>query len=104
VPLESPARDGEQTRVRSGDQDWLVSWHRPDHEPSGTRHGSAGVCLGPDGALVLISPDGSVWDFPAGRPEGDETDDQTLRREMREEACVEVTALSAARLRPQRVR
>ncbi len=49
------------------------------------------MCLGPDETLVLISPDGERWDLPAGRPEGDETDEQTLRREVREEACVEVT-------------
>ena len=71
-------------------QDWLVAWHGPDEVPPGTPHGAAGVCVGPEGQLVLIGPDGRGWTFPAGRPEGDETDEETLRREMREEACVEV--------------
>jgi hypothetical protein len=78
--------------MRSGNQDWLVSWHRPDDQPLGQRHGATGVCLDPCGALVLISQDGRQWDLPAGRPEEGETDEQTLRREMREEPCVEVTA------------
>ena len=76
--------------MRSDAQDWLVSWHRPDGAPAGKPHGAAGVCVGPHGELVLISPDGQWWGFPAGRPEGDETFEETLRREMREEACVEV--------------
>lgn len=65
-------------------------WHGPAEAPPGTPHGAAGVCVGPEGELVLISPDGREWTFPAGRPEGDETDQETLRREVPEEACVEV--------------
>jgi 8-oxo-dGTP pyrophosphatase MutT (NUDIX family) len=32
-----------------------------------------------------------TWDFPAGRPEGHESWEETLRREMMEEACAVVT-------------
>ena len=85
-----PAREGEQMPMHSNGQDWLVSWHRPDNAPAGKPHGAAGVCVGPEGELVLISPDGRWWGFPAGRPEGEETIEETLRREMREEACAEV--------------
>ena len=67
-----------------------MSWHGPDESPPGTPHGAADVCVGPGDELVLISPDGRAWTFPAGRPEGDETEEETLRRELREEACVEV--------------
>lgn len=74
----------------SNGQDWLVSWHDPRHPPSGRAHGAAGVCVGGAAQLVLISNDGVSWDFPAGRPEGAETIEETLRREMREEACVRV--------------
>jgi ADP-ribose pyrophosphatase YjhB (NUDIX family) len=43
-----------------------------------------------DGDIVLISPDGRIWDLPAGRPEPGESWEQTLRREMDEEACATV--------------
>jgi ADP-ribose pyrophosphatase YjhB (NUDIX family) len=44
----------------------------------------------PAGEIVLISPDGKLWDLPAGRPETVETWEDTLRREMLEEACATV--------------
>lgn len=81
---------GEQLPIRSGDQDWLVSWHRPSDPPPGIRHGAEGVCVTPLGEVVLISRDGMSWDLPAGRPEPGETSEDTLRREMLEEACANV--------------
>ena len=53
-------------------------------------HGAEGVCVTPAGEVVLISPDGKLWDLPAGRPEMGETWEDTLRREMLEEACATV--------------
>jgi ADP-ribose pyrophosphatase YjhB (NUDIX family) len=44
----------------------------------------------PAGKVVLISPDGKLWDLPAGRPEMGESWEDTLRREMLEEACATV--------------
>lgn len=38
----------------------------------------------------MITPNGENWGLPGGRPEGNETWEETLRREMREEACAEV--------------
>lgn len=58
--------------------------------PQGTPHGAAGVCVTDDGKVVLVELDGR-WEIPAGRTEGDETWEETLRREMMEEACVVVT-------------
>ena len=87
-----PARDRERMPMHANDQEWLVSWHGPDDEPAGTPHGAAGVCVGPEGELVLVSADGRRWETPAGRPEDEETLEDTLRRELREEACVEVLA------------
>lgn len=84
------ASDGDQMPLHSRGQSWLLSWHRPDDVPQGRPHGVAGVCVNSGGDLVLISRDGRRWELPAGRPEGDETGEETLRREMREEACVEV--------------
>lgn len=91
MPLpESAARDGEEIARRADDQDWLVSWHPPPTPPDGTPHGAAGVCVS-GGGIVLISPDGEHWGLPGGRPEGRETWEETLRREMLEEACATVT-------------
>lgn len=76
------AADGVQIPVWSGGQQWLVSWHPPPDPPDGTPHGAGGVCVTPDGDIVVISPDGTIWDLPAGRPEPGESWEQTLRREM----------------------
>src|SRR6266536_2423288 len=35
----------------------------------GVPHGAEGVCVTPGGDIVIISPDGVIWDLPAGRPE-----------------------------------
>ena len=78
--------------VRSGGQRWLVSWHPPPDPPAGTPHGAEGVCVTSGGDVVLISPDGVAWDLPAGRPEPGEDWEQTLHREMDEEACATVLA------------
>jgi len=86
------AADGVQIPVWSGGQQWLVSWHPPPDPPDGTPHGAAGVCVTPDGNIVVISPDGTIWDLPAGRPEPGESWEQTLRREMDEEACATVVS------------
>lgn len=45
-----------------------------------------------DGGIVLISADGEHWSIPGGRPEGDETPEATLRREVWEEACATAEA------------
>jgi len=78
--------DGVELPIRTNGQDWTVSWHRPPTAPTGTAHGAAGVCVIENGEIVLISNNDSDWDLPAGRTEGDETWEQTLRREMLEEA------------------
>jgi 8-oxo-dGTP pyrophosphatase MutT (NUDIX family) len=84
------AGDFEPMTVMSGGQRWVVAWQPPKRTPEGRPHGAAGVCVSFDRQLVLISPDGVHWGFPAGRPEGEETDRETLTREMSEEACVRV--------------
>jgi 8-oxo-dGTP pyrophosphatase MutT (NUDIX family) len=68
----------------------LVSWHRRDDPSYGRQHGAAGICVAGGDRLVLISYDGVYWGFPAGRPEDGESIEETLRRELREEACVRV--------------
>jgi 8-oxo-dGTP pyrophosphatase MutT (NUDIX family) len=91
MTIPAAARDGETMSAVSGGQHWRTSWHPADAAPAGRNHGAAGICVGTDGRdLVLISPDLVHWGFPAGRPEGAETLEETLAREMREEACVEI--------------
>lgn len=87
---QRPVRDGEEVPLFSNNQDWLVTWHGPDSVPSGKPHGSLGICVTPEGDVVLISEHGHLWDLPAGRPEAGEDWEQTLRREMMEEACAVV--------------
>jgi ADP-ribose pyrophosphatase YjhB (NUDIX family) len=87
------AADGVRIPVQSGGQHWLVSWHPPPEPPDGTPHGAAGVCVTAGGGIVLVSPDGVSWDLPAGRPEPGESWEQTLRREMDEEACATVVGV-----------
>jgi ADP-ribose pyrophosphatase YjhB (NUDIX family) len=82
-----PIGDGDEVLVHASGQRWIATWHVPEAVPSGKPHGSAGICVTPEGCAVLISADGARWDLPAGRPEGAEDWEETLRREMLEEAC-----------------
>lgn len=73
------------------DDRWLIAWTPQSVAPAGTNHGSSGVCFTEKG-VVLVSRDRERWEFPAGRPEADESLVDTLRREVREEACCKVEA------------
>ncbi|UCD09540.1 MAG: NUDIX domain-containing protein [Dehalococcoidales bacterium] len=82
------AHDGEEFSFHADGQDWIASWHSPDFEaPEGKMHGSAAVCITDDDNIVLVSSDGQYWDFPGGRPNGNENWRETLEREVLEEAC-----------------
>lgn len=80
------ACDCEEFAVRSNGGDCLIPWPPPVEVPSGTPHGANGLCATDDG-VVLISTDAKPGGWPGGRPEGGESWEQTLRREMLEEAC-----------------
>jgi ADP-ribose pyrophosphatase YjhB (NUDIX family) len=85
------APDGEETRTAANGGDWMMAWHPPASPPPGQPFGANAFCLARDGAVVLISPDGVRWGWPGGRPEPGESWEQTLRREIAEEACATVT-------------
>lgn len=69
----------------------LITWlpgYRP--LPSETVTQVSGLCFTPEARILLVSEDGRAWSLPGGKPEGQETWEQTLRREVAEEACAEV--------------
>jgi ADP-ribose pyrophosphatase YjhB (NUDIX family) len=83
--------DGVEIEVFSGGNRWLLSWHPPTSTPEGKPDGSAGICVVASGEAVVVSSDQASWNIPGGRPEGNEDWEQTLRREVLEEACAFVT-------------
>jgi len=85
------AGDLEEVPVTAGGGGWTMSWHPPGEAPPGQAHGANAFCVTADGGVVLISRDGSRWGWPGGRPERGESWEDTLRREMLEEACAIVT-------------
>ena len=87
-----PLDDGEIIEAELGGDTWLCSWHGPGAMPEGTPHGAGGMCVTPEGEVVLVTGDRVRWDAPAGRPEPGETSEETLRREVSEEACVRVVS------------
>ena len=88
--LAPPIADGERLIVQSTGGDWHIEWHPPTSHPDGTKHGANAFCVTPGNEVVLIGHDGERWGWPGGRPEGDESWEQTLRREVLEEACAVV--------------
>ena len=89
-PDLAPAADYQPQKIYANGGDWVVTWHPPGGAPPGTPHGASCICLTSDDELVLISDDNSKWGIPGGRTEHGETWEQTLRREMTEEANAEV--------------
>jgi 8-oxo-dGTP diphosphatase len=79
--------------LRFEDRDVLLIW-QPDLGLSGSEEVTQvfGVCVTPDYKVLLVSQDGKFWTLPGGHPESGETHEETLAREVREEACARVTA------------
>ncbi len=93
MELYVPVADGEAVDyIDLAGQQVRVWWHGSGPPPPGMPHGSTGLCVVPDGRLIVVSEDGKHWDLPGGRPEVGESTEETLRREVREEACATVTS------------
>lgn len=71
---------------------WRVSLHQPNDRPDGDAHGSEAICMIDDRQTVLVRNANGRLNTPGGHPEPGETSEDTVRREVREEACAEITA------------
>jgi ADP-ribose pyrophosphatase YjhB (NUDIX family) len=89
--LGKMASDFEEMPVPANGGDWRMAWHPPGHVPAGRPHGANAFCVTARGSVVLVSGDGSRFGWPGGRPEPGESWEDTLRRELMEEACATVT-------------
>ena len=71
-----------------------VTWHDANFVPPRNLVTQAsGICFTDDNRVVLVTLDGKSLSLPGGHPEGDETIEDSFRREVAEEACATVTNL-----------
>ena len=79
--------------IVAGEARYRVSWFDPPFRPPPAHTTQAlGICFTHDGQLVLVTWNGSDWTLPGGTIEPGETLEETLAREVREEACARVLA------------
>lgn len=71
---------------------WRVSLHAPGDKPEGAPHGSEAICMVDDKTTVLVRNTTGRLNTPGGHPEPGESSEETMIREVREEAVAEVTS------------
>ena len=73
---------------------------RPERKPIPERMAAAAVIRRGQWVMIARRPPGGLlgglWEFPGGKAEADESIDQTLRRELREELAIEVEVIELA--------
>jgi 8-oxo-dGTP pyrophosphatase MutT (NUDIX family) len=79
LPVDEVPRPGRFTLMAPG-------WRPPTHLVTQ----ALGLCFTADGMVVMVTEDGLGWSLPGGTIEPGETMEQTLIREVAEEACARV--------------
>lgn len=79
--------DGERLSISQADGEWSLCW--TPAPPPERHHGSYALCVTREGDLIVIKGGGG-WDGPGGRTEPGETPEETVIREVMEEACARV--------------
>jgi 8-oxo-dGTP pyrophosphatase MutT (NUDIX family) len=82
----------DETMVADGRR-YRIAWFDPPFQPPLTETTQAlGICFTPEQQIVLVTWNNSQWSLPGGTVEPGETLEQTLARELLEEACADVLA------------
>jgi 8-oxo-dGTP pyrophosphatase MutT (NUDIX family) len=78
---------------QDGGRPWTASWFDPPFRPEPPDCNQAyGLCFTARGRIVLVRDRADYWNLPGGGVEEGESLEDTLRREVREEACAEVVS------------
>jgi len=66
-------------------------WREPNEKLSGPITQATGFCFTSDNRILIIRKPGRAWHLPGGHPEDGESLIQTIKREVMEEASVELS-------------